>query len=144
MLTLILIIIIGLFATILLIKHSLSLKVCVLCGSIFLTWAGLLVLYKLGKFQDVVLLSLLMGQSITGIYYLVNKRIKASLRIFTLPFFLSLTTFFYLVISGSQNIMPPLLILLGLWITAYLLFAWRNDPGKRNITKAVMNCCEDK
>jgi hypothetical protein len=101
-------------------------------------------MYKLGKFQDVVLLSLLMGQSITGIYYLVDKHIKASLRIFTLPFFLSLTTFFYLVISGSKNVMPPLLILLGLWVVAYLIFAWRNDPGKRNISKAVMNCCGDK
>lgn len=143
MLALILLIISGLFAVALVVKHVFSLKVCVLCSSIFLTWTSLLVLYKLGKFQDVVILSLLMGQCVAGIYYMLDKRVKPALRIFTLPFFLSLTTLFYLVITGTSVILPPLFVLLGLWVVAYIIFTYRNDPGKKLVT-AVMECCKDK
>jgi hypothetical protein len=140
----ILLIIAGLFAAALVMKHVFSLKVCILCSSIFLTWTCLLVLYKIGRFHDVVLLSLLMGQCITGLYYMLDKRVKPALKIFTLPFFLSLTTLFYLVVTGSPAALPPLLVLLGLWTAAYLMFAWRNDPAKRRIANAVMECCKDK
>ncbi len=144
MLALILLIISGIFAATLVVKHVLSLKVCVLCSSIFLTWTSLLVLYKLGKFHDVVLLSLLMGQCVTGAYYMLEQRVKPALRIFTLPFFLSLTTLFYLVITGTSVVLPPLFVLLGLWVVAYTIFAYRNDPGKKLVTNAVMDCCKDK
>lgn len=143
MLALILLIITGLFAAVLVVKHALSLKVCVLCGSIFLTWTSLLVLYKLGKFNDVVLLSLLMGQCVTGVYYMLDKRVKPALKIFTLPFFLSLTTLFYLVIVG-KTLLATMFVLLGLWMVAYIIFAWRNDPGKKLVSQAVMDCCKDK
>lgn len=144
MLTPILLVIIGLFVAALVIKRMLSLKICVLCSSIFLTWTSLFVLYKLGKFHDVVLLSLLMGQTVAGIYYLLDKRVKTSLKVFTLPFFLSLTALFYMMISGASAIWPPLLVLLALWIVAYFIFSWRNDPGKKAISQAVMDCCKDK
>lgn len=144
MLALILLLIMSLFVVALAAKQLFSLKICALCSSIFLTWVGLLVLYKLGKFQNVVLLSLLMGQSITGLYYALDKRVKPALRIFTLPFFLSLTALFYFVIAGVQNIMTPLLFLLGLWLIAYVIFASRNDPGKKLVATAVMECCKDK
>jgi uncharacterized membrane protein YvlD (DUF360 family) len=121
------------------VKHVFSLKVCVLCSSIFLTWTSLLVLYKLGKFHDVVILGLL-----TGLYYLLDKRVKPALRIFTLPFFLSLTTLFYLGITGTSVILSPLFVLLGLWVMAYIIFTYRNDPGKKLVTTAVMECCKDK
>ena len=143
MLALILLIIIGLFAILLVLKQAFSLKICVLCASIFLTWTSLLVLYKLGKFHNVVLLSLLMGQSITGIYYALEKRVKSALRVFALPFFLSLTTLFYLVIVG-KTLLAPLFVLLGLWVVAYIIFAWRNDPAKKRVANAVMECCKDK
>lgn len=143
MLALILLIITGLFAAVLVVKHALSLKVCVLCSSIFLTWTSLLVLYKLGRFNDVVLLSLLMGQCVTGVYYMLDKRVKPTLKIFTLPFFLSLTTLFYLVIVG-KTLLAPLFVLLGLWVVAYIIFAWRKDPGKKLVSQAVMDCCKDK
>jgi hypothetical protein len=144
MLVPILIIITVLFIAILGVKRVLSLKVCALCGSIVLTWIGLLFLYRTGYFRDAVLLSLLMGQSITGLYYTVDKRVPSALRIFTLPFFLTLTVIFYIAIVGTNSIFLPLLVLLVLWMSAYGIFAYRNDPGKKSISDAVMNCCEDK
>jgi hypothetical protein len=144
MLVPILITITVLFITILGVKKVLSLKVCALCGSIVLTWIGLLFLYRSGYFRDAVILSLLMGQSITGLYYAVDKRVPSALRIFTLPFFLTLTVLFYLAIVGTSSIFLPFLVLLVLWMVAYGIFTYRNDPGKKSISDAVMNCCEDK
>ncbi len=144
MLVLILITITVLFITILGVKKILSLKICAICGSIVITWVGLLFLYRTGYFRDAVLLSLLMGQSITGLYYAVDKRVPPALRIFTLPFFLTLTVLFYIAIVGTSSILLPFLVLLVLWMGAYGIFAYRNDPGKKSISDAVMNCCEDK
>lgn len=144
MLALILLTVSGLFMLVIVTKRLLSLKVCALCASIFLTWLGLLFLYRTGRFHDTVLLSLLMGQSIAGLYYKTDGRVKPALRIFTLPFFLTLTTIFYFLITLSKNILPALFVLLGLWVGAYIIFAYRNDPGKKAVTNAVMNCCGDK
>ena len=144
MLALSLLAITGIFIASLGLKKVFSLKFCALCASIFTTWTGLLFLYHLGRFHDAVLLSLFMGQSITGLYYALEKRVPSVLRIFALPFFLTLTTMFYLVIVGFSSIFPPLLILFGLWIVAYIVFSYRRDPGKKLITDAVMNCCEGK
>lgn len=144
MLAIVLLVITLIFLSVLCLKKILSIKACALCGGIALTWVGLLLLYKTGIFHDVVLLSLLMGQSVTGIYYAVDKRVIPALRIFTLPFFLTLTVIFYVSIAGVKSIMPTLLVLLGLWVAALIVFTYRNDPGKKSITNAVMNCCEDK
>ena len=144
MLAPILLVIACLFVLALAIKKKLSLKVCVLCASIFVTWVSLLVLYRTNHFHDVVLLSLLMGQCVTGLFYFLEKRVAPSLRIFTLPFFLTLTAIFYFAITLTKDVLPSLFVLLGLWIVAYVIFAWRNDPGKKQLSDTVMNCCEDK
>ncbi|HEV2403041.1 MAG TPA: hypothetical protein VGS08_02470 [Candidatus Saccharimonadales bacterium] len=144
MLAPILLVITVLFVLALGVKKALSLKVCVLCASILLTWTTLLVLYRTGHFHDTVLLSLLMGQCVTGLFYFLDRRVVPALRIFTLPFFLTLTTIFYVTITLTKNIVPPLLVLLGLWLVAYVIFAWRNDPGKKKVADTVMRCCEDK
>lgn len=141
---LIFLIITFIFLVIIGIKKVLTIKACALCGSILLTWVGLLFLYRTDYFQDSVLLGLLMGQSVTGIYYAVRERVMPALRIFTLPFFLTLTMVFYTAIVGTKSILPSLVVLLVLWICAYVVFAYRNDPGKKSLSDAVMNCCENK
>ncbi len=144
MLTIILLLITGVFVSVLGLKKAVSLKVCVLCASILLTWMSLLALYRTGRFHDTVLLSLLIGQSVTGLFYFVQKRVAPALRTFSLPFFLTLTTVFYFSITLTKDILPALFMLLGLWVVSYIIFAYRNDPGKKQLVSAVMNCCEDK
>lgn len=126
-----------------LVKYFAKLRFCILCISIALTWIVLLVLFKSGRFHDQVLLSLLMGQTIGGIFYLVQGRVPKALRVFTLPFFLSLTAIFYILIT-ADIILPVFILLTVLWVLAWLIFTSRNDPGRRPITKAIMECCEDK
>lgn len=133
-----------LFGFYLLLKSGLKLKLCALCAAISTVWIVLLSLDKIGFFQDRVLLSLLIGQSITGVFYLVQNKVGRELRIFTLPFFLTLTAIFYLLITGFTGSLMAFAFLFVLWIISYLIFINRNDPGKRPVVEEVINCCSDK
>ena len=82
-----------------------------------------------------------MGQSITGLYYFARQRLPKILRIFTLPYFLTATAGLYMLLK-SQIILPAFGLLLGLWILAWVIFAYRNDPAKKGVAKAAMECCE--
>lgn len=144
MLVVVLISVTLIFLTTLIIKKVFGVKWCAICGGILLTWLGLFLMYRLGYVKDEIVLALLMGQSITGIYYFISKRVVSSLRIFTLPFMLTLLTLAYFSITWSGSIILPLLILLVLWILAYAVFVYRNDPGKKMLADAAMNCCDDK
>jgi peptidoglycan/LPS O-acetylase OafA/YrhL len=133
-----------LFFVLLIVRKFFGLKACAICTATLLTWAGLWIAYRLGYFTDGILLGLLIGESITGIYYFIKQRVAKSLSIFTLPFMLTALVLAYYCITWSGPIIVPLLILLALWVIAYVIFAYRHDPGKKMVADAVMNCCGDK
>ena len=137
----ILLVITGLFIILLALRRGFSTKFCAICASIFLTWTGLLLMYKTNHYHDSLLLSLLMGQSITGLYYFARQRLPKILRIFTLPYFLTATAGLYMLLK-SQIILSAFVLLLGLWTIAWVIFTYRNDPAKNSVVKAAMECCE--
>ncbi len=114
---------------------------CALCLSVSLTWVGLLILHKAGMFENAVLLALLMGQSVTGVSYMLKDRLPQVLRIFTLPFFLSLTAVSYVLITNDY-IIWTLVLLTAVWIGAWFIFVSRDDPGTQPLATVVMECCE--
>lgn len=116
---------------------------CSLCAAIASMWLVLLVLYKTDRFSDQVLLGLLVGQSITGIFYFAYRRLPEALRIFSLPFVLSLTAVFYTFINDSVQLSVYVLLAV-LWMIAWVIFTYRNDPGKKVISKILADCCEDR
>lgn len=124
------------------VRYLIKRPFCSLCASIFLTWIALLVLYRVNRFHDQVLLGLLMGQSVTGIFYLAYRRLPKALRIFSLPFFLSLTLISYILIT-NEIVMSAFFLLAVLWIGAWIIFSYRNDPGKKTLAKIATECCED-
>ncbi len=129
------------FALVLGAKRFVKRDLCALCLSVSLTWVGLLILQKVGLFGNTVLLALLMGQSVTGIFYMLKDRVPKVLRIFTLPFFLSLTAVAYVLIT-SDYIIWTFLLLTAVWIAGWVIFAVRDDPGAQPLATVVMNCCE--
>lgn len=129
------------FAVILVAKRFAKQSVCALCLSVSLTWIGLLILHRVGMFQDTVLLALLMGQSVTGIFYMLKERLPQALRIFTLPFFLSLTAVAYVLIT-SDYIIWTFVLLTAVWIAGWFIFTSRDDPGAQPLATVVMECCE--
>ncbi len=115
--------------------------VCSICLSVAGVWIGLLVLSKTGYFNDQVLLGLLLGQSIAGGYYLLRSRVPAILRVFTLPYFLTLAAAAYWLITG-RVVLPAFFLTALTWLAAWLIFTYRDDPGKKMLTDTVMNCCQ--
>ena len=116
----------GLFVAGLLAKHLLNRRFCVVCASVSLTWLGLLGLYYFDLFDDTILLAILMGQSITGLYYFIDKKVAKSLRIFSLPFLLSLTAAVYMLIK-TEIIIAAFVLLLAAWLVCWLIFSLRVD-----------------
>lgn len=136
--------IVVLFVLSLLVKKLVGIKFCVLCVSVSLTWIGIFILVKLNRFQDITLLALLLGESVTGLYYFTQRRVPKELRIFSLPFFLTLTTLAYFLVNPLTSILLILAFLFGLWVVAWIIFSYRNDPGKRPFAQNVMDCCNEK
>lgn len=134
--------IVSIFALVLGVKRFSTRNLCALCLSVSLTWAGLLILNKVEMFENTVLLALLMGQSVTGIFYLLKERVPKVLRIFTLPFFLSLTAVSYVLITNDY-IIWTFALLTAVWIGAWVIFASRDDPGAQPLATVVMDCCEE-
>ncbi len=133
--------VVMIFALVLGVRRFVKRNLCALCVSVSLTWAGLLILQKVGLFENTVLLALLMGQSVTGIFYMLKDRVPNVLRIFTLPFFLSLTAVAYVLIT-SDYIIWTFLLLTAVWIAGWVIFAARDDPGAQPLATVVMDCCE--
>lgn len=119
-----------------------KIAICAICTGVAVTWIGLLALYKTGRFHDPVLLSLLMGQSVTGVFYWVQRRTPAILNIFALPFLLTLTTIFYWLVKNDLVISALGLVAL-IWLAAWFIFAYRNDPARQSVAKAAVDCCGD-
>jgi len=134
--------IIFLFIILLIIKKMFKLNICVLCASISITWILLLILYWLGYFIDIILLALLMGQSIIGIYYLLEKRLAEKFYIFRLPFILTLTFFFYYLMSPFKNILLLIGILI-IWSIGYIIYSKKNLSKFKSLAKQLIECCKN-
>ena len=130
------------FIASLIIKNLVNKAFCSLCMAVASAWLVLLFLYKTGRFSDGILLALLIGQSITGIFYLAYRKLPKSLRIFSLPFFLSLTAVLYMLITADIQL-AVFILLLVLWLAAWIIFTYRNDPAKKAVAKILAKCCED-
>ena len=76
-----------LFFVLLIIKEFIGSKLkknfCAICGAVVLTWLALLILYWLGIFQNKIILALLIGESALGIFYVVERKVREKLKIFS-------------------------------------------------------------
>lgn len=136
----ILLVITATYLFLLLLKSKLQMRICAICLAVSLTWAGLLAAYHMGWFGNGLLLGLLMGQSITGIYYLLEKHASEPLLLFRLPLLLSLTYFFYGALTLQAHLWAAL-FLAGIWLCALLLYAHQTNPRLREISQKIIDCC---
>lgn len=132
------------FALLLALKRASGLRFCVLCVSLAGTWLVLFVLYRTGAYANTLLLALLMGQSVTGLHYLLEKRLPESLLVFRLPFVLSLTALAYLLLAPGVSAAAALAAVLAVvWAAALAVYA-RRDAGRfRQLARQLVECCRD-
>ncbi len=134
---------IAMFAVLLAVKAASGLRFCVLCASIAAVWIGLLALHRFGVTSDPVLLALLMGQSVTGLTYLLEKRVAEPWLVFRLPLVLTLTLAFYFAITLERALTAPLAAVAAVWVVALVLFANRHPGALGNLARQVVACCRD-
>src|SRR3989338_2007816 len=96
-------------------------RLCAICGAVSITWLILLFLFWTGRFSNIAIIALLMGESIVGIYYAAesyaNKNNKA-LAVFRLPFILALTFIAVLVLGivSHNALLTSALFIILLWL----------------------------
>lgn len=133
------------FLLLLVVKAVGKLKFCVLCASISLTWIALVVSYWLSLFNDLVLIALLVGNSIVGIYYLIERKIAEKFHIFRLPFFLTLLFVGYLLLSATApgRLIPTVIFLVFLWLIFGFLYFYGHNPKLKSAVSYIINCCKN-
>jgi len=138
-------IIIALFFIILIIKQvfpkKLKDKICALCFSIIITWVGLLILYWSGRFENILIIALLMGGSVLGIFYAVERHVKKDKTIFRLPFFLTLLSLGYFLLT-FENILKVLILLVILWVIFLLIYTYRKNKSFNLVVNKIVECCK--
>jgi hypothetical protein len=132
-----------LFVGLLIIKGISKWRFCVICTSVSITWMTLLVLYWLGVFDQPVIIAVLMGQSIVGLYYLLEKKTREELHIFRLPLLLTLMLAAFLALGVTTNLAYELSLLAALWVVLTLLFLYRRNPRIRIVVDRIIACCKD-
>jgi hypothetical protein len=140
---LVLLVIAVLFVVLLIVKSITGWKFCVICTSVSVTWIALLVLYWLGLFDQPVIVAVLMGQSVMGLYYLLEKRSNEQLHVFRLPLLLTLTLAAFVVLGASTDLVYSLSLLAVLWAVLSLLYSYRENPKTRIVVDRIIACCRD-
>ncbi len=128
-------------------KKLINKDFCVLCATISLTWIFLLSLSWNGLFDNTILIALLMGSSIVGIYYLVERKVKKEMLLFRLPFFLTLIFIGYLVLPSSSvtslsTLWKTALLLLALWVLFTISYIYRNSIHIQKKVQKLIECCK--
>lgn len=134
----------SLFILLLVVRTIFKLQFCVLCGSVFITWASLLILYWLGWFENQLLIAIPMGGSVVGIYYLTERKTREILHIFRLPFFMTLLLLAYLLIGTEPaSMFYGGLLVASLWILCGLIYIYRQNPKLKGIVETILKCCKN-
>lgn len=117
-------------------------KVCAICVSVSIAWIVLLLLFYFEYFSDITILAILMGESIIGFYYLVERKTREQWHFFRLPFLLTLTFIIYSLIETTL-LLSSLLFLGALWLVFLLVFLLGQNSKASMIVKRVIACCKN-
>ena len=86
------------------IKNVFNFKICAICATVVSTWGGLLALKLLGYAINQIIIAILMGQSIAGFMYFLERRAASTknkkLLLMKPLVILFGTLIVYLIISG--------------------------------------------
>ena len=116
-------------------------KFCVICAAVTLTWIILLILYWFNIFKNEIIIALLMGQTSLGIFYYIEFKVNNELKIFGLPFLLTLTFIAYIIINPYQ-ITNALILLVILWLFFILIYFYKSNSKINKIIKKLIECCK--
>lgn len=117
-------------------------KFCVICVSISLIWITLLLLYYLKIFDNLLIIAILIGTSITGIYYLIESKVQEKKKVFRLPFFLTLIFIGYNLVNGLYKEMNVWILLIALWIIFVFVYLSSSNRRIGLFVNKLIECCK--
>jgi len=133
----------GLFFIFLLLKQIFKKnKFCVICASVFISWIFLLMLYWKGEFLDKTILAILIGETTLGIFYLVEAKAREELKIFTLPFLLTLILIGYTLIEGFNYSSNILYFLIMVWGLFFIFYSFKDKGKLGKLARKLIECCK--
>jgi len=136
--------IIGLFVLILIVKAFLGKigeKICAICLSFSLIWIFLLVMYYFGKFENLLLIGLLMGLTVLGSFYTWERNVKKQSTIFRLPLLLTLVLVGYYLLT-FENLIKEAILLAILWVLFGIFYFYRNNRNLKGFIDKIVECCK--
>ena len=136
--------VIGLFVLILIVKAFLGKigrKICAICLSFSLTWIFLLVMYYLGRFENPLLIGLMMGLTIFGLFYAWERNVKKQATIFRLPLLLTLVLIGYYLLT-FENLIKEAVLLAILWVLFGIFYLYRNNRNLKGFIDKIVECCK--
>lgn len=123
-----------------LVNRILPFAVCPICAGVFFTWVGLVGAHFLGYRIDLIVPALLMGGSVVGIAYQLEKKLdKPSL----LGKALFISSGFVVAYSVLEQLWTVFFLAIGflLLISITLLSASPRGESTRGLEKKMEDCC---
>lgn len=131
------------FLFLVLLKSKLSWKFCAVCVAISSIWLALLIMRFAGKTVDPLLIAVLMGESVVGFYYFLEKRVPTAWQIFRWPYLITATIAVYVIIGTRDGIVSVVSWLGLIWVVFGLVYAIRSQPVFKKIAERLIACCRD-
>lgn len=134
-----------LFFILLAFKQIVRVRFCVLCAASLLTWVILLVLYYADRFDHLILIAVMIGESVVGLFYWIEKRVSQNLRLFRLPALLTLMFFGFALLGGPGrgSVLESLLALFIIWLAFGAFYLYRNNSLIVGVINKIVACCKD-
>lgn len=130
------------FLGLLIVKSTVGVRLCALCGAVSGTWLVLLGLSYAGQYVNETVIALLLGQSIVGVLYVLRTRLPAQYEVYSFPFVLGGTVLGYVAVTGELLVEASILTA-GVWLAAGLLFTYRENDRVATVFDEVVACCRD-
>ncbi|OGG71248.1 hypothetical protein A3F27_00075 [Candidatus Kaiserbacteria bacterium RIFCSPHIGHO2_12_FULL_53_13] len=128
-------------------SRILPFKVCPICAGVFLTWTGLVAAHLLGYQINLVVPALLMGGSVVGIAYQLEKKFRGSAGTLLLWKTFFIPAGFAAAYSLLAQLWTALILTtFFLFLITLLFLSSGGRPGAReetvgNIEKNMEDCC---
>lgn len=116
-------------------------KFCAICGAVSITWVTLLILYFIGLFNNKIIIALLIGGSVVGVFYSWEHRTKREKLVFRLPLILSLFLLAYFVLI-KEIILESLIFLVFIWDLFLIIYSYRKSKKFNLFIKKIIECCK--
>ena len=124
-------------------KFKLGNEFCAICYSSILTWLTLLVLYWYGIFNKPVIIAVLLGETVIGVFYTVESKVNEELKLFRLPFLLTIMFAAFLLLKVTESFIKIILLLTILWIFFFFLYNYRNNKNFSGFVRKIIDCCKN-